>query len=198
MRVVNRFFGIISVMICFVSCDHKLKEAEKNYDKLELDFSSEELIKRLDRLEQDLKAISENFYVGFSSSDIWFNEYGNFIKSENVNFEYLKNSPLTKGLFTSDAIQNIVDLYKILSRNQISIQDFTFNYWCNGETIIWYKKNQCGANNYCERRLYIRKGETVEFRCFNNPNDLLGSIDNMTPIDSIGNIFLLKPERYLR
>ena len=110
----------------------------------------------------------------------------------------MSKSSVNGGVFNLEEVQNIVELYKVIVQNQITIQDFTSNYSCNGETIFWYKEGQCGPNNYCKRRLYIRKGEFVNFDCFNDESDLLGRISRMTPIDSIGNIYLLKPTRYIR
>ncbi|WP_348655498.1 hypothetical protein [uncultured Roseivirga sp.] len=189
---------LLFILLCFCSCDRKLREAEKIYDKLDLEINDQELIDRLDLLEESLSKLPNAYYINMHSGGIRFNEPKSFIKSEDVNAEFLSRSPINSGVFKLEEIQNIVELYKIIVQNQITIQDFTSNYACNGETIFWYKKGQCGPNNYCERKLYIRKSETVDFDCFNDESDLLGQISKMTPIDSIGNIYLLKPTRYIR
>ena len=194
----KRGITLLFILFCFCSYDRKLREAEKIYDKLELDISSQELINKLDKLEQSLSKISSAYYMGFEQGGVWFNRYEDFISSVDINVDYLKGSPLVNELFSLAELENIVSLHKILADNKIRIEDFTLDYSCNGETIFWYKNGQCGPNNYCERRLYIRKGEFVNFDCFNDESDLLGRISKMTPIDSIGNIYLLKPTSYIR
>jgi hypothetical protein len=201
LRKMKKNLILMLIFLVFISCDQKLREAEKIYDKLELDVPSQELVSRLDILEQDLQGLSEKYYMGFNSSGIWFNRYEDNIKSGNMSTEFLRKSPITQDIFTLEGIENIVELYKVVVQNEISIHDFTSDYSCNRETIIWYKKGQCGPNNYCERRLYVRKEDSIDYGCFNDPNDpndLLGDIDDMIPIDSIGEIYLLKPKRYIR
>lgn len=189
---------LLVVLFCFCSYDRKLREAEKIYDKLDLEMSSQEFIGKLDLLEESLSKFTNTYYISMHSGGIRFNDFQNFVKSEDINIEFLSKSSVNGGVFNLEEVQNIVELYKVIVENQITIQDFTSNYSCNGETIFWYKEGQCGPNNYCERRLYIRKGEFVNFDCFNDESDLLGRISRMTPIDSIGNIYLLKPTRYIR
>ena len=194
----KRGITLLFVLFCFCSYDRKLREAEKIYDKLELDVSSQELINKLDKLEQSLSKFSSAYYMGFQQGGVWFNRYEDFISSVDINVDYLKGSPLVNKLFSLAELENIVSLHKILADNKIRIEDFTVNYPCNNQTRFLYKSKLCGPNNYCKRRLYIRKGESVDFDCFNDESDLLGRISKMTPIDSIGNIYLLKPTSYIR
>ena len=194
----KRGITLLFILFCFCSYDRKLREAEKIYDKLELDVSSQELINKLDKLEQSLSKFSSAYYMGFQQGGVWFNRYEDFISSVDINVDYLKGSPLVNELFSLAELENIVSLHKILADNKIRIEDFTLNYPCNNQTRFLYKSKLCGPNNYCKRRLYIRKGESVDFDCFNDESDLLGRISKMTPIDSIGNIYLLKPTMYIR
>ena len=195
LKVMKKNTVWLFILLCCYACDRKLREAEKIYDKLELDIPAHELVDKLDLLEN---SIPEKYYISINSGGIRFNRNRDFIESKDINTEFLSESPITKNIFSLEEIDNIVEIYKVIIRNKIRIQDFTLDYACNGQTNFFYKFDLCGSNSYCERKLYIRKGDTIDFDCFNGlNNDLLPEhLDDMAPIDSIGNIYLLKPVRY--
>lgn len=174
---------IFLIYTLYLFPNRTIRKAERTLDKLELSVPAKDFVNRLNALEYDL--------VQTNKKSILINPYKK-IMIDNISFNpdtigNLNHLSYSTG-FKIESLRNIIEIYRIVLESEIVISRFQKGYHCNDQTLLKYKDIHCDNSDYCWRQLYIKRGMFDE-NCFDS---------DLYPVDSLGDIYLLKPKQYRR
>lgn len=135
---------------------------KKLLNKLELNVSSEELIKKLDSLEQisirlEQRQGNEEILLIFGNNEkLWINNT-EIDTSTTPSYDSLKLISKDVATLSKKEFDFFLDIDKVMRSNKITAINFAKNYKENDITRFYYRVDLCDNSYWCEREIVFSK-----------------------------------------